>query len=90
MCAVAKPASSIARSTASGMTASVTSPSRGGPPAWPRSVGASTSWWRSSSGSTSSQVRQVSVKPCRQTSGGPEPPRWAAVKVKDTPRRLVS
>ena len=55
--------------------------------AWPTSVGASTSWWRSSSGSTRSQVRQVSVKPCRSTSGVPAPPRWDGVKVEGTGRQ---
>jgi hypothetical protein len=43
MCAVAKPASSIACSTASAHTASLISPTIGGPPACPASVGASTS-----------------------------------------------
>ena len=57
---VSKPASSIARSTASASTALATSPSIGGPPACPASVGASTSCRRSSAGSTSSQLRQVS------------------------------
>ena len=90
MCAVSKPASSIARSIASGAGRSVTSSTSGGPPAWPTSVGASTSWWRSSSGSTRSQVRQVSVKPCRRTSGGPEPPRCDGVKVEGTRRRLAT
>jgi hypothetical protein len=33
-------------------------------------------------------VRQVSVKPCRHTSGGPEPPRWDGVKVEYRRRRL--
>ena len=36
------------------------------------------------SGSTRSHVRQVSVNPCRQTSGGPEPPRCEAVKLEYT------
>ena len=79
MCAVSKPASSIARSTASAIEAIVHLPSSGGPPACPSSVGASTSWWRSSTGSTSSQVRHVPVNPCRHTSGGPEPPRCEGV-----------
>jgi hypothetical protein len=79
-CAVAKPAASIARSTASGIVAASTGLSSGGPPAWPISVSASTSWWRSNVGSTNSQVRHVSVKPCRHTSGVPEPRRCAGVK----------
>src|SRR3954447_19246765 len=68
----------MARSTAPGSVSASRSPS-GGPPAWPASVGASTSWWRSRYGSTSSQVRHVSVKPCTRTSGGPDPPRCCAV-----------
>ena len=90
MWAVAKPASSIARSIASGSRSSVTACSSGGPPAWPTSVGASTSCCRSSCGSTRSQVRQVSVKPCRSTSGVPAPPRWDGVKVEGTARQLDS
>src|SRR5690349_4810404 len=80
MCAVSKPASSIARSTASAITDSVISSGSGGPPAWPGSVGASTSCERSSAGSTSSHERHVSVKPWISTSGSPEPPRWNGVK----------
>ncbi|HYH58786.1 MAG TPA: hypothetical protein VD790_06155 [Thermoleophilaceae bacterium] len=53
----------------------MTSPSSGGPPAWPGSVGASTSWCASSFASTSSHVRHVSVKPWIRTSGSPDPPR---------------
>ena len=89
MCAVSKPAASIARSIASGRTAALTSPSSRGPPAWPTSVGARTSWWRSSAGRTSSQVRQEPVKPCSRTSGVPEPPRCAGVNCEDTRPRLV-
>src|SRR3954471_9759623 len=69
------------------------SPSSGGPPAWPINVGASTSWRRSSAGRTRSQVRQVSVKPCRHTMGGPAPPRCSGAKAVSTPRcalRLVA
>jgi uncharacterized cupin superfamily protein len=39
-------------------------------------------------GSTSSQVRHVSRKPCRQTSGGPEPPRCRGVKIDDRARTV--
>ena len=74
MCAVSIPAASIAASTASAISSSVISARSGGPPAWASRVGASTSCLASSIGSTSSQLRQVSVKPCRQTSGGPLPP----------------
>src|SRR3954470_14971908 len=84
MCAVAKPASSIARSSASGSVAALNSPASGGPPAWPASVGASTSCSRSSAGRTRSQVRQVSVKPCTHSRGVPEPPRWNGVKREST------
>ena len=35
-------------------------------------------------------MRQVSVKPCRSTSGVPEPPRWDGVKVEGTARQLDS
>src|SRR4051812_49947222 len=66
------------------------SPSSGGPPAWPINVGASTSWRRSSAGRTRSQVRQVSVKPCRHTMGGPAPPRCSGVKAVSTPLRLIA
>lgn len=73
-CAVSKPASSIARSTASGMgVADLTFEGRPARVAEQRP--ASISRWRSSAGSTSSQVRQVAVKPRRPTSGGPELPR---------------
>src|SRR3954469_7348701 len=89
MCAVAKPASSIARSTASASAASLVTPSIAGPPACPASVGARTSCRRSSAGRTSSHVRQVSVKPCRQTSGGPDPPRCDAVNVTDALGTMV-
>ena len=43
----------------------------------------------SSAGSTSSHVRQVSVKPCRQTIGEPEPPRWDGVKPEFTAPTLT-
>src|SRR5215208_7197916 len=89
MCAVSKPAPSIARSTASRIAPSSAPFASGGPPAWPIRVGASTSWRRSRAGSTSSHVRQVSVKPCRQTSGSPEPPRWAGVNAVSRRRRLL-
>src|SRR5687768_12329215 len=79
----------MARSTASAIVAGVRPAGSGGPPAWPGSVGASTSWRRSSAGSVSSQVRQVSVNPCRSTSGGPEPPRCAAVNTAASLRRLL-
>ena len=75
MWAVSNPASSIARSTPSASTSLVISPSIGGPPAWPARVSASTSCSASSCGRISSQPRQVSVNPCRQTIGEPEPPR---------------
>ena len=88
-CAVAKPAASIARSTASARVAPVSSPATAGPPACPASVGARTSCRRSSAGSTSSHVRHVSVKPCRQTIGGPAPPRWAGVNVAGRRRTLA-
>src|SRR3954469_16453186 len=70
MCAVSIPASSIACSSASGSKSRVTtrSPS-GGPPAWPTSAGASTSWCCSSAGRTSSHVRGESVNPWMRTSG---------------------
>ena len=64
-----------ARWTPSASTSSVISPSIGGPPAWPTRVSASTSCSASSCGKISSQLRQVSVNPCRQTIGEPEPPR---------------
>jgi hypothetical protein len=32
----------------------------------------------------------VSMKPCRHTSGGPEPPRWAGVKLAYTPLTLAA
>ena len=66
MCAVSKPASSIARSTASSKRLADVARRAAARPRGPASVGASTSWWRSSAGSTSSHVRHVSVKPCRQ------------------------
>ena len=59
-------------------------------PRAPANVSAITSCWRSSAGSTSSHVRQVSVKPCRHTSGGPEPPRCRGVKEAFTGCRLVN
>src|SRR4051794_6108491 len=80
MWAVSKPASSMARPTASAIADEVISSGSGGPPAWPGRVGASTSCLRSSAGSTSSHERHVSVKPWISTSGGPEPPRWSDVK----------
>src|SRR3954451_4240870 len=70
MCAVSIPASSIACSSASGSRSRVTSRSpSGGPPAWPTSAGASTSWCCSSAGRTSSHERGESVNPWMRTSG---------------------
>ena len=67
MCAVAKPASSIARSSASGSVAALTRlravVRRRGPRASARARRAR----RSSAGRTRSQVRHVSVKPCTQS-----------------------
>ena len=82
------PSASSARSTASASVASVRSPAIAGPPAWPASVSARTSWRRSSAGSTSSHVRHVSTKPCRQTSGGPAPARREGVNVECRARTL--
>src|SRR3954451_11090202 len=88
--ALPKPASSIARSIASGIVSIVISEGSGGPPACPGRVGASTSCARSSSGSTSSQERHVSVKPCSRTIGAPAPPRCDGVNIGPTAGTLVA
>src|SRR3974390_1615945 len=80
----------MTRSIASGSVSSDSVTGSRGPPAGPRRVRARTSGWGSSDGSTSSHVRHVSVKPCRHTSGDPEPPRNEGVKTNDTPPNLSS
>ena len=67
---------------------SVTSPAIGGPPAWPGSVSASTSWL-----ALERRQHQLPRAPrvgeaVQADERRPGPPRWIGVKVTSTPRRL--